>query len=248
MNNKIGVIVNAHNEGPWLAAALESAVLNKISVASETRCETDIFLVLDTPDKETRRVAEDFQNDISIFETAFGDLSQARNYAVANIDSDFVAFLDGDDAWGEGWLAGCVETLDTNPELSADSILHPQFNWHFGRGLASGLVFEHISSLSPDFHPEVLAVQNYWSALSFASRSIYERFPFHKSDVDLKAHFEDWTFNIETWNAGLEHRVVHNTVHFIREKASGSMKKHAQNMGFTYGVAVDFNRKRMAHG
>jgi len=43
----------------------------------------------------------------------------------------------------------------------------------------------------------------------------------------LRNCYEDWLWNCDTVSAGYIHRIVHNTVHFIRYKSKGSLNKIA---------------------
>ena len=241
MNTKLSVVVNAHSEREWLNQALDSVAGNVASLQTLGKVESEILLILDSADEVTKQTAYANGDLVRVIETSYSDLSLARNYALSLIDSRFVAFIDGDDIWGADWLAKGLAYMLQLPN-SKKVILHPEINMHFGEGVASGLIFRHVGSNSPEFNPTVLAIQNYWSALSFADREIYQDFPFREKDPLAGTAFEDWTFNIETWNAGFEHHVVPETVHFIREKLVGSMKKDSAAANQTYGLPVNFER------
>lgn len=244
----IQVVITAHEEGEWLNHAVNSALANRETVSPQKEVRVEIVIVLDSADVGTTTRALAYGEVVNIATVDFADLSQSRNWAVRNFEGDYFAFLDADDAWCHDWLAKCWLATRHNNPANGPNVFHPEVNFHFGHGLSSGLVFKHVSSTEAEFDPRVLAVQNYWSASSFAAKEIYASFPFQSASANDKTGFEDWTFNIETWNSGVEHLVVDKTVHFIREKRQQSMKRDAQSSSLTYGVKVDLRRVRAGGG
>lgn len=69
----------------------------------------------------------------------------------------------------------------------------------------------------------VIRFENLWSANVLARRALYEKFPYKKSERRKGLGVEDWSWNIETVAAGVEHDIVEETVHLIRVKDTGSL-------------------------
>jgi glycosyltransferase involved in cell wall biosynthesis len=238
----ISAVINGHQEGDWLDLALQSAFLSKAKAIKDHNILVELILVLDSADQFTKEIADRYASQLKVLLCSFKDLSKSRNFGVSESRGETIAFLDGDDAWGQDWLSKSWKLYQSSSSDLRQSIFHPEINWHFGEGLESNLIFRHISSTSDEFDAGVLATQNYWSALSFSAADNFRKFPFKSFGGQDGLGYEDWTFNIETWNAGLEHVAVPETLHFIREKRRGSMKRHSQQNLLTYATKVNFER------
>ena len=62
-------------------------------------------------------------------------------------------------------------------------------------------------------------------------REIYGRFPYRPNRLDQGFGFEDWAWNCETIAAGLKHRAVPETTHFIRSKPADSLREQTVARG-----------------
>lgn len=221
----ISIIVNAHDEGAMLSASVASALASTaLFQAAFSEADVEIMVILDSPSRDTTRVSGTFPTSVKVQQTEFRDVSMARNYAVGESSGKFIAFLDGDDLFGLTWILNCWVFMSKQP-LKTQTILHPQYNYYFGSGLQKheSTVFEHVSSTSANFNGFTLATSNYWSALAFASREVFETHPY-KSSTELFG-FEDWSFNNETIANGYSHLAVAETVHFLRTKGTSSRRK-----------------------
>ena len=137
------------------------------------------------------------------------------------------AFFDGDDLWDTEWISRAYrEAEDTD---DADVVFHPQVLAYFSAddsetatraaappAIAKSYYLVLEDSRSPGFDPRALVLSNMWSANAFAQTSIYRRFPFRPVDRSRGFGVEDWTWNMETLVAGIEHAVVPETVHCVR--------------------------------
>ena len=215
----IAAVITGHAEGDWLAKAMESARINGELLPKGVSFSIHVYL--DSADSLTLSRAREFEK-VQVVEVEFADICKVRNLAVEQISSDYIAFLDGDDLWCDDWLLRCIEFYKSQIE-SECMVLHPQLTYCFGtQGIESQIVMEHIDSKDDRFDPFNLVSSNYWSALAFAPRSLFQKFPYVSSSEFLGLGFEDWTFNIQTLSSGIRHAVVPETVHFIRRKDSGS--------------------------
>ncbi len=227
----ITAVVNCHNEGrlAWRSFLSAWEAISAVPTA-------DMLIVLDSPDAETKGCAEDFcttfdglsSRRVRILTTHHSDLGLARNSAVLAARGEYIAFLDGDDIWGNLWLVYALAYLESVP---VQSIAHPQVNINFEQ---DQLWWEHKDSRAKDFDPSVLLVTNHWTALALAHRSVFEQHPYTAAGNGYG--FEDWEWNTRTLAAKIPHVVVPETVHFIRRSASSMSKRQGAN-----GVCVRAN-------
>ncbi|MEE9319344.1 MAG: glycosyltransferase family 2 protein [Granulosicoccus sp.] len=208
---KITCVVNAHRESNLITPTLKS-VSRARQYASNCGLHTHLLVILDNSDDDTISVVEQsIDDDATIIATDKCDLALSRNFAVSESSSEYICFLDGDDLWCKSWL---VDSYIAAERLSNEVILHPEYNIYFGSEHAH--TFKHVDSESSQFESENLLQFNYWTALSFAKRSIYLKYPYKKNTLLDGFGFEDWTWNYETLSGGIMHKTVKNTAHYIR--------------------------------
>lgn len=208
----ITAILTAHREGLLAKPSLES-MKRCVAHAEDAGFSTEIVAILDRPDSVTRDLVGQYTADgIQSVEVDFGDPGKARNYAIDICSGHYAAFLDADDLWGSNWLAMAANAAESYRE---PVIWHPEVCVYFG---TTRHIFHHVDMDDPLFSPATLAVENYWTALSFGARDIYasNRYP----DTDLAAGFgfEDWVWNMNTVAKGIPHKTVAGTGHVIRRK------------------------------
>lgn len=210
----ISAVLNLHREGRLclptidsLRAAVDRAALDGIT--------SEILVVLDRCDALTESLAVGSLQAASILRADLGDLGLARNRAVAVAAGRFVSFLDGDDLWGDDWLAACVDATARFAEPTF--VMHPEANLYFQKGRPPHL-FLHPDQARDQLRLDDLAVDNYWTALSFAPIEVCRRFPYRASALSGGYGYEDWLWNFETMRAGITHVAVDGTIHLIRRK------------------------------
>jgi glycosyltransferase involved in cell wall biosynthesis len=216
---EISIVINAHREGDLLAPSLESA-LAAADLAAEHGIATETIVVLDRPDDTTREIVERHQRRPALRPDVIdiGDLGGARNHGVTLARGRYVAFLDGDDLWGDAWL---VHACRAAREATRPTIWHPEANLIFGD--ENPHVFLHRDMEDLGFEQDWLRVANYWTALSFAELTIYSAFPYPSNRLAEGFGYEDWSWNISTIAAGITHRTVEGTIHCVRRKPGGSL-------------------------
>ncbi|MFD6321035.1 glycosyltransferase [Methylorubrum thiocyanatum] len=219
------VVVNLHREGLIAKRAIESA-LRAIAVAENHKIKCEMICVLDSPDSVTKSVVDGHPKVGRTLNVEFKDLSKSRNLATAESSGRFIAFLDGDDLWGENWLLSAYTMMISTG--SERYVLHPKLNLYFGRGMEPyfwvhpDMRFENISLYD-------IAAANRWTALSFSSRNLYLKYKFPAADLSFGFGYEDWAWNYQTMRDGILHVTVDEGIHFIRRKRCGSMIEKANN-------------------
>ena len=222
------LIINGHREGPLLATAFAS-VEEAASPLVVRGIPVELILCLDRSDKYTLEVAKILRQrarwPLRLLRLDHGDLALARNSAVRAARQPWLAFLDGDDLWAANWLEAALALLQRE-ETPERLILHPRYNIYFPEpGI---LVSPNQEELKDPLG--VLLADNLWTALSLAHRQVYRRYPYKPNRLNEGFGYEDWNWNLRTVAAGLQHRGVPNTCHFLRRQPQ-SLGQRSQALG-----------------
>ena len=105
----VSVIIPAYNYARFLPCTLRN-------ILSETGVTTDIVVVDDGSQDDTRAVAASFGSAIRYIYQENQGLSAARNTGIQASKGDFVVFLDADDLLSPGTLTSQSEMLVRNPK------------------------------------------------------------------------------------------------------------------------------------
>jgi len=158
-----------------------------------------------------------------LVETDFADQGAVRNLAAEISSGEFLAFIDGDDLWSENWLIEGVRYLQHAPK---NVIAHPEF-CRFFSGVQS--VFVNIDQEDPAFRMDFLRHANYWDAMCMARRSTHLEHPYCTRRIRDGFAFEDWHWNCETIAGGHIHKVVADTMHLKRRRATSQTTQASGN-------------------
>ena len=215
----VTLIVNAHAEGSILIPTLKSAKM-AVSKARDAGLSVEFLLIADNPNAETLDLVKLLSPEygFTVKEVAVKDLGLARNEGLKFAAGEIVAFMDGDDLMSENWL---LQGFRVAKRLGPKVVLHPEMNYLFGNGQT--YIYLHRDMDSPAFDKRVLALQNYWTALTIGHRETYEKYPYEPNTMKDGWGYEDWGWNILTISEGIKHKTVPNTIHYIRKKKTGSL-------------------------
>lgn len=207
-NPQVTVIIPVHSEPEsWPRRALTS-VRKQIEAP-----DTEIILIADRPTPEVKeyapRLAEQF--NARLLHADNGDLGLTRNQAIAEANGEHIAILDADDIFGCQWLRQAYQHSRKFDHTSW--MLHTQYMLMFG---AQKFVHRCFAENDPEFDARDMVQYNAWSALAYAPRELFSRYPY-EADTNGRS-FEDWHVNVLTLGAGVRHECVPGSVHFIRMK------------------------------
>ena len=113
--NKISVIIPLYNKRESIARAIRSVLL-------QSPTPREIIVVDDGSTDGSYRVVAELaaqHPSIKLIRQENRGVSAARNRAIETAEGEFVALLDGDDAWREGYLAEICRLIETYPDCGA---------------------------------------------------------------------------------------------------------------------------------
>lgn len=229
----VSVCLTFHAENELVIPSLASLT----DMVNFARNEGQKVQVLAAADNATQKTTELLARNNDLFDhvhhVSFGQPAEARNYLVERAGGRCVAILDGDDLWSKNWISRSVETL--SEPLRVESVLHPEFVYYFFEEdfqfhsatrnpspLSKSHFVRHRDSTEDDTTKSTILLDNFWSAHSVALRSTFLRHPYLVDDREKGTGIEDWGFNIETLNSGIQHLAVEETLHMVRIKEVGS--------------------------
>ncbi|MCC6809952.1 MAG: glycosyltransferase, partial [Deltaproteobacteria bacterium] len=223
-------VINVHKEGLWARKAIRSAyaALEKFPPG-----EAEIVVVADRADEATLQVVKEATQPhspvpLSVVPVDVGDLGRARNHGVMAARGRFVAFLDGDDVWGEDWpTLGAAQLAKECDALGCEeAVAHPFLNVDFGDNSFWWTQPDQRDDGPGGFDMSTFWNTNCWSSGAMAPRSLLQQHPYSSRTEGLG--FEDWEWNARTLAAGVLHVAVPRAVVFIRKKNDGLNAQSAQ--------------------
>src|SRR6185437_7103858 len=109
----VDIIIPAYNAARFLPAAIQS-------VEGQTFSDWQIVLVDDGSTDDTKQVVAPFLarlgSKLKCIHKPNGGLPAARNTAIRNSSSEFIALLDADDVWLPERLEASIQSFEGHPE------------------------------------------------------------------------------------------------------------------------------------
>jgi hypothetical protein len=204
----ITVSLQFHSEG-WLAHPTLRALHRVVAHAERSGVQVEVVATLDrAQDEVLRRIVGQWSGRFRSFhvhEVDLGDPALCRNFVVQRARGRFVATHDGDNLYGEDWLARAHDFLRDRPR----AVAHPELIWIF-QGRSQYWIQSPLGATT-----EILFI-NPWDTICLAAREVFEQVPYRAA---TRAYaYEDWAWNCDTIAAGLEHVFVPGTIVAKRQK------------------------------
>lgn len=219
MNEKkvvdVSLLITFHNEGVLAHSTLHSIERCR-KYAEAAGITTEYIWVLDDVNDETRDVLiahPAASGNVKILEVSHRDAGSSRNFGIQAARGTAVAILDGDDYFSTNWIERAWFYLN---EYGDQAILHPEFVVNFGMQAA---YCWQVDQAGQYYKQDGLLVSNYWTAWTFAKRSIFLTCPYLETrPLQTGFGYEDWHWNCDVIAAGFEHRLAWGSVGFYRRK------------------------------
>lgn len=226
----VSIIMTAHAEGRLAHRSVKS-VLRAIEVARERGIKSEFVVILDAPCQETRDYFDEQREAFdSITIVELHDPGLSRNHGAPIANGRYLAFIDADDLFCHNWIAAAYEFAARCDESTL--VLHPELTLWFGRRVE---LFRHSDSTDPNFSPLNLIRHNLWTSANFVGRKFFLDGNLYAATNPLDGFgFEDWHWNCESIANEAVHRVVPETVHFVRLKTSNSRNEQATRAGVVF--------------
>jgi hypothetical protein len=226
---RISAVINFHREGPIANHSIVSYLKNVENIYGN-KYEVIKIAVLDNPDLITREIVEQYRKYFDFFEiVSYGDFGKSKNHAFDLIESDYIAYFDGDDLWSKDWLSSCLES-----EIKDKVVLHPEFVYYFNKSdFGSTALFDKPSNGCNSFYmrhidsnlidKRKIYLNNMYTSNIFTSTKILRKFPFLEKNIEKAHGVEDWAWNAITLYSDIHHSIVKDVVHIVRVKTSNSL-------------------------
>jgi glycosyltransferase involved in cell wall biosynthesis len=217
----VAVVIPVRNGMPWIVEALASVRAQD--------CDLEIAIIDDGSTDGTVEFLKSLNGWCSHFcELAGLGPSAARNAGIRATRSEFLAFLDADDLWCEGALAGLLEALSGNPEC----------------GFAQGMVQNF--RCGPDGVKEFLTAPYRYLNLGAClwRRGLFETVGLLDEELSL---CEDLDLLMRCWEKDVR-KVEVNAVTLFYRRHAGNMTRGLSGAGFGTVKAYKRRIERIRNG
>lgn len=215
----LSIILTAHDEGLVAHKTLLS-IFKALELVPD--CSYEILVHLDCADEETRKYFNRYKGDkrFRLFENNFGDLGLSRNFAIKNARGKFLFILDSDDLVSYNILKIAMDCARDD----GASLYHPELVLTFGECSWLGVRED---SESRELGAYKLLSLNAWQSMVFGRRKIFLRYPYKATKNGIG--YEDWIFNTDTMNDGINHKVLRGGILFYRRKKNSLLTRSFAN-------------------
>ena len=200
LTNRVTVVIPFFNDGRYLRETINS-------VKKQTHKVSEIIVVDDgSYDSESMNILDTLKSDaeIKVFHKNNGGLASARNFGIANAESEFIVPLDADDLLQPSFVECCLAQFDSDPVLS---IVATEVKL-FGTKNAS-MSFPKITKTN-------MLVMNCLVATAMFRREAWESVNGYNENMTFG--YEDWDFWLSCIEIGLKFHRIQQELFFYRIK------------------------------
>jgi glycosyltransferase involved in cell wall biosynthesis len=190
---RVSVIVPCYNDAVSVRRCLDS-------VLGQTLKPFEVIVVNDGSTDESAQIVQSHAGVTKYLEQENGGAGAARNAGIAAATGDYIAFLDADDFWLEGFLERCVMWLESHPEAIAVSAGQRIRSWSQREGVNPSLLAdaEVGSSLMPsvleDFFGFWAQYDHVRTGSAVIRRSVIEQAGGQLPDLRMSQDLEYWGY------------------------------------------------------
>lgn len=213
MTLELSILVAAHREGLIAHKTMRSI---ERSLSTFKDLEYEIIVTIDNGDEATKSYFHNYKKlPITIYEIDEKDLAASRNFAVKKSSGKYISIVDADDLVSKNWLKSSINIIRNAKE---PCVLHTQYSVNFG---TQDIIWEKFDSRSKEEDATIMVWANRWDSAIVTQREVLEKFPYQPNTDGFGS--EDWHFNSQTLAADIPHRVVSQTILFVRRKDVSEM-------------------------
>lgn len=209
----LSIILTTHNEG----ILAHKTILSFFEAIEEIPSYSyEIVVHLDCASDDTKEYFAKYAHDkrFRIFENEFRDLGLSRNFAINKARGKYIYVADADDLFSKNILMVAMESV----KKDENSLYHPEFVLSFGEVNELKVCKESSSRQSTAYK---LLSKNLWPSSVFGKRDIFLQSPYLPSRDGIG--YEDWSFNVNTFEKGIKHKVLKDCILFYRRKKNDSL-------------------------
>ncbi|MDL0429703.1 glycosyltransferase [Marinobacter sp. TBZ242] len=178
----ISVITPTYNRAGFIGEAVSS-------VLAQTYQDLELIIVDDGSVDDTRAVVDAFLADkrVRYFYQENQGQSSARNFALAQSDGEFIAFLDSDDIWSLDKLEKQVAVFDANPDID---VVHGDEAMVDEQGVVISL--ENMTRYSGHISRQLLADNSVSITTALVKRRCFDEMGGFDTSVGVADDYELW--------------------------------------------------------
>jgi glycosyltransferase involved in cell wall biosynthesis len=213
MRSDVSIIITAHNENRLAHPTLNS-VFRTIKNAEEYGIKSELIIVLDRADTETKNYFQRYHNSkYQIYQTDFGDPGLSRNFGVKMAASKFITFLDADDLFSKKWVQMAYAEAKETQGLS---VFHPEYVINFG---SDEKIIRFMGPYENNSNPSFMIQHNCMNSVHFLTeKKLLIEKPFSATKLDSGFGYEDWHWYCEIIAMDIPIKIVPGTCVFYRKK------------------------------
>jgi glycosyltransferase involved in cell wall biosynthesis len=219
----VTVVIPVYNGAAFVADAIESVLRQK-------HAPLELVVVDDGSTDETPQILSDFGNRISVWRQRNRGAPAARNAGIRSSRGEFLAFLDADDLYPDGYVQRFIEAAARVPEAEVFHCGWQAFD------LEGHPLYANETPLPLDadpFHQMLLTGSPHTAAL-FLRRSVLSRVGMFDESL---APQEDWDFWLRLAVSSARFQGVPGNVAIVRRRSSSMSGQAGSALGLT-GLAV----------